>query len=291
MTSLSVIRNSLKGELFKLGFKLKILSVKNGINRTEKRDKKLIVSLTSYGRRVNSVAPYTIMSLLRQNYKPDKIILWLDSDNWNDNNLPSNIKKLKSKGLDVRFCPDYKSYKKLIPAISEFPDDLIFTADDDIYYAPDTIEVLMQKYKENPNRIYGCRGHQWKVDNHNNQIVSYSKITRLDKNTANRFVLLTGCGGCLYQRRLLYKDIDDSSLFMKLAPNADDLWFFFMEYLQGTVIEFVPTKNKGIISMDAFYQHFHKGSSLSQFNCGQNQNDIQAHNIVKYYNINFEKTV
>ena len=55
--------------------------------------------MTSYGRRVAAVLPYTIISLLRQTYKPDRIVLWLDDEHWNDNNLPALLKRLKAHAL------------------------------------------------------------------------------------------------------------------------------------------------------------------------------------------------
>ena len=74
-------------------------------------DKRIIVSLTSYGRRVESVVYYTLVSLLKQRLMPDKIVLWLDNDNWCDNNLPPKISKLKQYGVDILYCKDIRSYK------------------------------------------------------------------------------------------------------------------------------------------------------------------------------------
>ena len=46
---------------------------------TEKRDTRLIVSLTSFPARIKTVHQ-TINTLLRQTVKPDHIILWLSED-------------------------------------------------------------------------------------------------------------------------------------------------------------------------------------------------------------------
>ena len=130
---LQLIFISLLGEVYKFLIDMKLLRPdKVSLNKVES-EPNLIVSLTSYGRRVDK-GYYTIISLLRQTYKPDAIILWLDKDNWDDSKLPKSIQDLKKKGLEVKYCIDLRSYKKLIPALLEYPKSIIVTCDDDIYY-------------------------------------------------------------------------------------------------------------------------------------------------------------
>lgn len=71
MSKLKIIFLSIVGELIKLLYKLHICRPLYGLNVADSRKHKVIVSLTSYGRRVSAVLPYTIYSLLRQTYKPD----------------------------------------------------------------------------------------------------------------------------------------------------------------------------------------------------------------------------
>jgi hypothetical protein len=44
------------------------------------------------------------------------------------------------RGLEVRLCKNYRSYKKPIPALKEFPEVIIITFDDDILYPYDMVE-------------------------------------------------------------------------------------------------------------------------------------------------------
>ena len=69
-----------------------------------------------------------------------------------------------------------------------------------------------------------------------------------------RFVFPTGCGGCLYKRSLLHKDICREDLFMRLAPKAEDVWFYFMEVLHGTECVVLPDKRYVSIPMAVFNQ-------------------------------------
>lgn len=61
--------------------------------------------MTSYGRRVEkSVVYYSLVSILRQTVKPDRIILCLDGIKWNDENLPKKLVSLKKKVLSFYFA-------------------------------------------------------------------------------------------------------------------------------------------------------------------------------------------
>lgn len=285
MPSLDTILRSIKGEIIKLGFKTGLLSTnRQPLAKPESERPQLIVSLTSYGRRVANVAPYAIMSMMRQTYLPDKIVLWLDNVNWNDGNLPNRLKALQQKGLTIRYCDDLRSYKKLVPALSEYPDDLIFTVDDDIYYPKDTLQIVMKEYHRNPNRIYGIRGYIPEIGS-DGHIKPYNtwKLFTTERIGLNLF--LTGGAGCLYQRKLLHHDVVNSDIFMKKCPLADDIWFFFMEQLIATERKIVKTSHRDIIPIDAFYQHFHRGASLAQTNCGQDQNDTQIANLMEHYGL------
>ena len=90
---------------------IKNLSV-NGLSLNETpRDEKIIVSLTSFPARIDCVG-YSIKSLFNQTVKPDRIILWLATEQFENQEMPELLETLKSKGLEIRFCEDLKSHKK-----------------------------------------------------------------------------------------------------------------------------------------------------------------------------------
>jgi len=278
---------SIYGILIKALCSLKIIRPNRGVNNCV-RGKKIVVSLTSYGRRVSKTVGYTVISLLRQTYQPDEIILWLDNVNWNDNNIPPLLRELTKYGLTICFCEDIKSYKKLIPTLKHRPDSLIITTDDDVYYRNDTIERLVNHYIENPKMIYCHTAHGVKL-NSNNTIADYSEWEEDVNGTSSRFVFPVGEGCVLYDPSLLYKDITNESLFLKLAPLADDVWFYFMELLNNTECCQLCRKHRiPYMPLDMLYQHFHKGSSLRNNNVDENMNDKQIQNIVNYYRIEFD---
>jgi hypothetical protein len=125
-----------------------------------------IVTLTSYGKRVKSTAPYTICSLLNQTVLPDRIILWLAGGTL----IPPILKDLTKKGIEIKFCEDLKSYKKLIPALKQFPNDVLITVDDDVYYPENWFEQLKTAYDNDKTRIYAHRIHEISFDEQNNMM-------------------------------------------------------------------------------------------------------------------------
>lgn len=282
---LKIFLFAILGEFLKLFYKIKMFTPFNGINELNDRREKVVVSLTSYGRRVTKILPYTIISLLRQTYKPDVILLWLDWNHWNDNNLPKSLKHLQQYGLTVCYCEDFKSYKKLIPTLNKYPNDIIITCDDDVFYKKDMIEKLVLAYQEDPSCVYSHRAHKITFSE-KGFLKPYNDWNMDVSGMKDRLIFPTGVGGCLYKRSLLYSDICREDLFMKLAPAADDIWFYFMEFMQKTKCVVLPHKGYSFIFLDVFYQYFHKEASLSNSNCKESQNDIQIRKVMEYYHLN-----
>ena len=260
--------------------RMQILSIGDEKIIKEKRKERLIVSLTTYPERIYDI-DVTLFSLLNQTVKPDKIILWLGKEEFPnlEEDIPSHILNMQKFGIEIKFCKNIKSYKKLIYSLQEFPNDAIVTADDDIYYKYDWLEKLYNAYLENKEYIHCHRAHKILFDEKNN-ILPYSEWIheiKSDKTSPSYFNFLTGVGGIIYKSNLLYKDINKEELFMKLCPNADDIWFWCMAVMNNTKINVVKDNNN---IKEIGYEEYNK---LSSENCLQNKNDEQIKNIINYY--------
>ncbi|MCQ2753676.1 MAG: glycosyltransferase, partial [bacterium] len=209
-----------------------------GLNNAE-TNPKLIVSLTSYPARIGTVH-LTINTLLRQTLKPNKLILWLADSQFpnKEDDLPQELLQLKTLGLEIKWCEDLKSYKKLIPAIQEFPDDIIVTVDDDLYYKEDFLEILYNSYKKNPDNIHARRANNIKIKKRRRVLrvePHYSNINYMS--SFNNFLM--GGGGVLYPPHSLHKDIYNIEQIKTLIPTHDDIYFWGMAVLNGTPITLV----------------------------------------------------
>lgn len=281
---LKTLFESCLGEFIKLGYRIYTPNFKKVNRELKDGEERVIVSLTSYGRRVNDVLAFSIYSILSQTYRPDEIVLWLDWNNWCDEKLPKRLIDLKKKGLlTIRYCEDLRSFKKLIPALEAYPNDIIITVDDDLYCRRNMVERLIEAHKQNPNCIITQRAHRPIVKN--NEFADYNSWEDMISDERDGLVFPTGGAGCLYKKEYLHEDINRKDLFMKLTPLADDVWFYFMELLKGT--KQIVLKRNGFvyIGLDNFYQYFHNHSSLASMNCHENQNDVQIRNMMRHYDL------
>ncbi|MCA1768325.1 MAG: hypothetical protein LC639_09075, partial [Idiomarina sp.] len=117
----------------------------------------LVVNLTSFPARFAKLH-LTLKSLLLQSVKADKTILWLYEEDIKK--LPKSVTDLQEEGLTINpVSKDTRSYKKLIPALENYPDSFHVTADDDIYYRPEWLETLVKAYQGNNQEILCWRAH------------------------------------------------------------------------------------------------------------------------------------
>lgn len=172
-----------------------------------------------------------------QSFKPDVIILQLSEEDFpnKEKDLPNNILKLKKYGITINWNKDnIKSYKKLIPTLIEYPNDIIITVDDDFIYDKNLVKYLWQSYTKNPEFIHCHR--TTKISFFNNDVIAEPKKYYDNPSFANKLV---GCGGCLYPPNSLYTDITNKNLFLELAPTNDDIWFWLMAVMNNTKIKII----------------------------------------------------
>jgi glycosyltransferase involved in cell wall biosynthesis len=184
----------------------------------------VIISLTTYSKRIESVDK-VIASLLEQTVTVDKIILWLDESETNFEQLPKQLRSLISNRFEVKFCPNYKSYKKLIPTLQEYPEAVIITFDDDISYPKDQVEKLLLAHYENPNEVITNVARNILVKD--GQLQPYTTwLHAFEEQVGKPLVSLLpiGVGGILYPSGSLNEEVLNIDAFMVLAPHGDDLW-------------------------------------------------------------------
>ena len=96
----------------------------------------------------------SIISLFNQDYKDYKIVLTLSLEEFPKKHIPWTLNLLRSKGLEILWCDqNLKSFKKLLPIKKKYPESLIVTFDDDIYYEPWRLKYLIEEHKKKRVKI------------------------------------------------------------------------------------------------------------------------------------------
>lgn len=255
----------------------------NGLN-TEKRDKEVIVSFTSFPGRIQDVW-IVVECLFRQTHKADKIILWLDENRFDVSKLPINLINQMSRGLEVRFVEDLRSHTKYFYALSEFENSYVITIDDDCYYPNNLIANLIDINKFYPSSIVSNRVHKIKFDAENIKPYSQWHHNYTPKYSINGKYFLTGVGGVLYPPYIFDVIFFDKSVFLDKCKYADDVWLTLNALRLDVNIASNNTFNKDLISISNSSQ-----VRLLNFNSKENGNDRQLRRLLDYFKLgNLEK--
>ena len=205
---------------------------------------RIIVSLTSFPAAI-SYAAEAIRYVLKGSLLPDKIVLYLDTQKFPAGALPPELEALKAEFpiFEVRFDPaEIRSYKKLLPALRDFPNDVIVTIDDDIRYHPNMLRDLVRLHKRLPNVIIAHRVRKIKLNTPYRKWRKYKWYDFIFKKYHfSHLAMQTGVGGVLYPPHSLDEKMLDPALFMTLAPTNDDVWFWAAAVSKGTYV--VPLPN------------------------------------------------
>lgn len=244
-----------------------------------KREQKIIISLTTYPKRIGTIC-LTIETLMRQSVKPDEIILWLASSQFEEglNSLPESLLRLQSRGLTIRFCDDLRSHKKYYYALQEYPNDLVVLADDDMFYPRDTVKKLLQMHKKWPNDICCITAQVIQPDRY--AVPSFWRNPGLNEKNlqhTDRIQAYTG-SGTLIPPGALHEDVFDRERLRELCLHADDLWVAFMAHRKGTKVTTLPKWRPFPVCIYGTAE-----GSLYYINGAEKQNDLQWQNLLEHY--------
>lgn len=257
--------------------------LKKGIADTDE-GQQLIVSLTTMPSRIDNTW-LAIETILRQTYKPNKILLWLAEDEFGSlEELPKNLIRQQKRGLEIRFCKNLKPYNKIIYTLKECPDAIIVTVDDDILYSEKLLEELMISYKKNPKNISRTRSHKIEIGIAG-RVLPYNLWTPyikrnyipIEPSFKNFF---TGVGGVLYPPHCFGDQVLDIELLTKLSSLQDDIWLNVMARLNRTSIVNIRSDQGMLIEIPETQK-----DALKLINCAENRNDTYMKNVMKYFNM------
>lgn len=112
--------------------------------------RRIIVSMTSWPKRINNVAP-VVYSILKQTVKPDSIELNLSEEEFPNHNydLPEDLQILiENKLINVNYVPrNIGVFKKIIPTLMKYygEDYYLLSIDDDWIYNKNYIDTMIKE--------------------------------------------------------------------------------------------------------------------------------------------------
>lgn len=248
------------------------------------REQKIVVSFTTFPPRFH-MAHYAIRSMLQQTFPPDEIILYLDEDDVSENiekELPKSLLDMRKWGVKIEWRKGrLKCHKKYFHALREFSDSIVITIDDDAVYPPNLIETLYRAHEKFPLAVVATRAHRITFDEMGNpnlyenweKAYSKARVPRMD-------LVPTGCGGILYPPHRMPQSLFRTDLFLKLAPNADDLWLKINQVLNGveTVVSDFKTRKR--------IGELQECQSVALNNCNlRGGNDICIRRLLEYFRL------
>ncbi len=207
------------------------------------KGERVVVSMTSFP----AAIPYAIgaiRSILRGSVLPDKVVLYLTFAQFGEVGIPQELRALAEQNpiFEIRnYDRDIRSYRKLIPALADFPDAVIVTVDDDVAYHRHMLRDLLTLHGLLPNAVLAHRAKRIRLGKPYRRWRKYRWYSFLFRRIHRSFATLqTGVGGVLYPPHALRADMLDADLFTAIAPTTDDIWFWAAAVANGIPVVPVP---------------------------------------------------
>ena len=275
------------GNLMKLRV-LYDIRLRKAMKLSSRQDNSVILSLTSYGKRVKGSVIYTVYSLLRQNVRAGRVVLWLNEKEYNGQNLPCDLRFLCNYGLEVRYCKDIGSYTKIIPSLSVYPDKHIITADDDLYYTKNFVEEFVEAHRQHPQAIITGFAKVPVADS-DGLLATYDAWPEYHHvagsfayDSASLFPL--GVGGVLYPPHVFDNEVMNEAVFTSHCPKADDIWLYVMGLRSKAEKHILTDSHISYYHTDLLRQYLTK-DRLTATNRFGGENDTQLQALIKHYDL------
>jgi len=190
-----------------------------------------VVSLTTYGARSKKVY-FTIESIANGGLRPSRLILWID-DEALFNHLPTTLRRLQERGLEVRLCKNYGPHTKYYPYVesTESFDIPLVTADDDMLYPKYWLKKLVKAHHEFPEYVNCFWCHVIAIDE--NGIGKSRDWKQCDSTQPQCRHVAAGVTGVIYPPAFLAQLKRAGNAFETCCPKADDIWLHVQALRSG----------------------------------------------------------
>jgi hypothetical protein len=181
-----------------------------------------VLSMTSHADRLELVY-YALESIARGVRKPARMLLWL-TDPESCNHPPATLQRLRSRGLEIRHAEDLGPHTKYYPYIEREPELTVplVTADDDMLYPRDWLELLVTAHASNTLAVHCFRAHR--IGFRDGRLAPYNDWAPCEDRQPSHFNFITGVSGVIYPPAYLDYLKAQGQAFRQVCPYGDDIW-------------------------------------------------------------------
>jgi len=229
-------------------------------------DAAVMVSLTSYGTRIGSVA-YAIESIAAGSTRPRRLVLWLD-DAERFAARPASLRRLERRGVEVRLTENRGPHTKYYPSLPlAIADGLpLVTADDDILYPPQWLAGLVAAGLQHPDVVNCYRASL--VALREGAVAPYVDWPRCTDTKTSAAHFATGVSGVRYPVSMLEELARRGEEFLERSAKADDIWLHWVALRAGVGVRQVSPRARHFPYIPGTQE-----ATLVSGNVGQGAND------------------
>lgn len=228
-----------------------------------------IVSVTSFGIRMNKMLPIVLLSLSRQTIQNFKVVLTLNTEDFWKIEDPYLKWLIQNEKIEVLLTEDHlKCHLKYICTMKENPDMPIVTIDDDTILHNTALEELWNGYKNgDPNTVYARQVFEFRGFG---KTIIGSRIVLGNEDASHKFVAEGFCG-ILYPPKVFgsfYDDLNEQKKIKELITD-DDIYLKGLEIRKGVKVKCVRTNTAHMIVQLDLGTELEKTSLHEQYNSDQ----------------------
>lgn len=249
-----------------------LMAVNARSRRTVLGDAEVIVSMTTFGARLSSVA-YTIETIGAGRARPRRIVLWLD-DAEQHANRPASLRRLEARGLEVRLTENLGPHTKYFPVLDDavaagLP---VVTADDDILYPRSWLSRLLAAAAAHPTAVNCYRASVISLSG--DRVASYDDWPRCTDTEVSVARFGTGVSGVHYPLTMLDELRRRGTAFVDLCLKADDIWLHWVALRAGIPVRQIDARPRHFPLVPGTQEH-----SLMATNVARRRNDEYVANL------------
>ena len=196
--------------------------------------------------------------------------------------LPALLDELQGERFEIRYSATTEPHRKLVETLKLHPDRVIVTCDDDMMYPKDWLFRLLESWRQTPDEIVAHRCRRIRIEN--GEMLPYRTWRGESDGESSPLTIALGWGGVLFPPYSLDERVLEHDTYMRLSPDADDLWYKAMATLKGTAIRKSRDPYPAPIPIIGS-----QSISLGKKNIDDDLNRVQLMALAKKYNLVFKE--